>query len=95
MFFLSGVSVFAQTSKPISKTQKLQKHRIKQGVKSGELTRVEAKKLNAQQRNIQKTKAVAKADGVVTKKERKIIKTKQAKASKAIYRQKHDGQIRR
>ena len=92
LFCFSGTTIFAQVNQSIPQTQKAQKHKIKQGIKSGELTKAEAKKLTVQQKNIQRTKAKAKADGVVTKKERKIIKTKQKQANKSIYRQKHDRQ---
>jgi len=90
LFLISSASAFAQSTKAITKTQKLQKHKIKQGVKSGELTKREVKKLKAQQRNIQKTKLRVKADGIVTKREKKTIMAKQKRANKTIYREKHN-----
>lgn len=78
------------TKKKVVKTQVNQQKRIKQGVKSGELTKGETIRLQKQQANIQRTKRKAAADGVVTRKERAVIKTKQKKASKNIARKKHN-----
>lgn len=82
---------FAQTAKKrVNAKQINQKNRITQGVKSGELTKKEATKLRAQQKEIAKTKRAAKADGVVTKKERAIIHNKQVRASGNIARKKNN-----
>lgn len=82
---------FAQkTNRPVHKKQAIQKQKITQGVKSGELTKKEAVKLRSQQKNIAQTKKAAKADGVVTKKERAIINQKQKAASGNINRKKHN-----
>ena len=72
-----------------------QKERIKQGVKSGELTKKETKQVVRQQRDIQRTKKAAKADGVVTKKEKAVINKKQNKASRNIRRKKNNGKSRK
>jgi len=76
----------------IDKREQNQKARIKQGVKSGELTKKEARKLGAEQKKIQRDEKKAKADGVVTPEEKAKIRKEQRKASKDIYRQKHDTQ---
>ena len=87
-----ALPVFAQTATPaIAQTQRNQEARIEQGVRSGELTRPEARNLQQQQRAIQSEKRAAKADGVVTSAERQKIKRDQARASRAIYRKKHNG----
>lgn len=70
------------------------KKRIAEGVKSGELTKKETKQLTRQTRNLNKTKRVAKADGVVTKRERAVIHAKKNGLSKNISRQKNDRQNR-
>jgi hypothetical protein len=81
----------AQTATPqINQTQANQAARINQGVATGELNKKEAARLRADQRKIQAEKKIAKADGKVTKAERAAIKSDQAKASKRIYKQKHD-----
>jgi len=71
-----------------------EQQRICHGLKNGELTRKEAVRLEMQQAKIRQTKRLAKADGVITPYERAVIKTEQARASRNIYRQKHDGQNR-
>jgi len=81
-------------AKNVRKTQINQHQRIKQGVRSGELTRKETAKLTRQQVNVQRTKKRAKADGVVTRKERAIIRKKQVNASKNIAVKKHNARDR-
>jgi hypothetical protein len=92
--FIAG-SALAQPSTPVvTERQDNQRARIHQGVKSGELTRHEAKRLRAEQRRIRAEKRMAKADGVVTRAERAQIRRDQNRASRDIYRQKHDDQNR-
>ena len=91
--FLFGFTFTTQaqtTKKKVVKTQIKQQKRIKHGVKNGELTRGETIRLQKQQVNIQRTKRKAAADGVVTRKEKAVIRTKQAKASRNIARKKHN-----
>ena len=78
----------------INKRQQNQKDRIQQGVKSGELTKREARKLRKEEKEIRKEKRAAKADGTVTKQERKAIRKDERKASRDIAKQKHDKQKR-
>lgn len=86
-------SVLAQTATPVvTQRQENQKERISQGVKSGELTKREAAKLRAEQRAIQAEKRMAKTDGTVTPAERAKLQRDQNRASRDIYRQKHDAQ---
>ena len=88
---VSFTVVSAQTLTPqINRTQKNQQLRIHQGVKSGELTRREARKLENQQKAIRYNKRIAKANGVVTSGERKQIRNEQNRASKNIYMKKHN-----
>ena len=89
-------SALAQTPTPgINDRQENQKARIEQGVRSGQLTHREAARLRAEQRRIRAEKRLAKADGVVTPAERAQIRRDQRRASRHIYRQKHDAQTRR
>ena len=74
----------------ITKQQHHQQERIKQGVKSDELTKHEATKLEKQQRHIKNEKHAAKSDGKVTKAERKNIRHDQRAASRSIYNKKHN-----
>ena len=87
---------FAQTATPVIKEQhENQRERIQSGVKNGSLTRREAAKMRYRVGETRQDLKEAKADGVVTHEERADIKQEQAQNSKAIYRQKHDGQRRR
>jgi hypothetical protein len=87
------VSAYAQTATPnIDQRQANQEKRIEQGVKSGELTAKETARLENREAKLQADKQKAKADGVVTKKERAKLQHEANRDSKAIYRQKHDAQ---
>lgn len=89
-------SGFSQTTKKkVNKRQVVQQKKINQGVKSGELTKKEAVQLQKQQRNINQTKKAAKADGVVTRKEKAIINHKQNKAAGNIAKKKHNDKKRK
>ncbi len=67
-----------------------QHKRIKQGVKSGELTRAEAVNLRNGQKEIREEKREARADGVVTAEEKKEIRQDQRQESRKIFRKKHN-----
>lgn len=83
--------IIAQAATPgIIKTQKNQRARIHQGIKSGELTKHESRQLRKQQVHIQREKKFAKKDGVVSSRERKHIKQDQKRASKNIAIKKHN-----
>lgn len=79
----------AQTGKQIR-----QHKRIKQGVKSGEITRAEAVNLRNGQREIRQEKREARADGVVTPAEKQEIRQDQRKESRKIFRKKHNARTR-
>ncbi len=72
-----------------------QHKRIHHGVHNGQLTRPEARMLRAQQAKVRHYKQMAMADGRITPHERNLINRSQAQTSRNIYRQKHDGQVRR
>lgn len=76
----------------IDQRQAQQQKRIDQGVKSGELNKKEAARLQKGQQRVQKMEDKAMADGKMTKKERKKIEHAQDQESKKIYREKHDKQ---
>jgi hypothetical protein len=85
----------AGTKTPIVKErQKIQHHRIKEGVKSGELTKKETAKLKTEEKEIKAEKQMAKADGKVTKEERAKLRHDQNKASKDIHKMKHNDKKR-
>lgn len=68
--------------------------RIREGVRSGQITRGEAHNLRRQQRHIHNMERRAGKDGVVTEAEQARIGRAQNRASQNIYKQKHDDQKR-
>lgn len=78
----------------VTKRQVRQRARIRQGVRTGELTPGEAAKLRGEQRKIKADKQAAKADGKVTPAERKQLQKEQNKSSRDIYRLKHNNVTR-
>ncbi len=81
------------TSKPVSAIR-TDRARIKQGVKSGELTKAETVRLATETAKLKNEKEAYKADGVVTAEERKDYRSDKKKVSRRIYRQKNDAQTR-
>jgi hypothetical protein len=69
-----------------------QQERIGQGVRSGELTREEAERLEAEQRAIREAAGVAHADGVVTVEERERLHQMRQEASENIREEKQDAE---
>jgi dephospho-CoA kinase len=69
-----------------------QEKRISNGVNNGSLTARETLRLEREQKRINVAEANAKADGTVTKNERKHLHKMQNAASRDIYKQKHDAQ---
>jgi hypothetical protein len=78
----------------INKRQVNQRKRIGQGIRSGELTRGEAARLGHQQVRIHRQERRFKSDGTFTKRERVRVHKKQNRASKNIYRKKHNARTR-
>ena len=74
----------------IQKREQNQEKRIQQGEKSGQLTPGEAGRLEAQQTRIKQSEERMKADGKLTKAERRKLTREQNRASKNIYRKKHN-----
>ena len=85
---------FTSANAQVKQTAKNQHHRIKKGVKSGELTKKETVNLAKDQKEIRRDVRAARADGKVTRSERKSIKQDQRQASRKIYRKKHNNRDR-
>ena len=93
VFLLCSISakIYAQDKTPIvDQREKNQQERIKEGVKTGELTPAETRRLEMQQGKIKADEMNAKADGKVTGAERRHLKREQNRASRNIYRKKHN-----
>jgi hypothetical protein len=85
----------AQTHTPvITQRQRNQRHRINQGVRSGELTRNEAHHLRADERRISEEKRMAKANGHVSRAERQRLRREENRTNRAIRRDKHNDRVR-
>jgi len=71
-----------------------QQARIRQGVRSGELTKDEAKGLRKEERGIRQEERQFKSDGKLTPAERAKLHSDLNKTSKDIYQEKHDAEKR-
>ncbi|MEZ5856873.1 MAG: hypothetical protein R3D67_19825 [Hyphomicrobiaceae bacterium] len=78
----------------IDQRQANQQSRIWQGVRSGQLTPSETRKLQAEQARIRALEHRAKADGYVSRTEARRIASAQRTASRHIEQEKHDAQTR-
>jgi hypothetical protein len=90
--FLVCISLANAQTPVINKKQANQQSRIRQGVRSGELTPQEAQRIKHQEQEIRKEERVYKADGVVTPAERRDLNQDLNHESKVIEKQKHDKQ---
>jgi uncharacterized membrane protein YebE (DUF533 family) len=84
----------ARKTPAINERQHNQQERIRQGIKSGELTRREAVRLEKEEARIRANERRAKSDGKVTAAERARLEKELNKASQDIHEQKHDEQDR-
>lgn len=79
----------------VNARQREQQQRIREGVRSGELTRQEARRLESQEWRIRRNEAQARrSGGQFTPRERYRIERQLNHSSRDIYRQKHDRQDR-
>ena len=100
MILLAGIlaslvasAAFAGTPR-VDRREALQRARIAEGRRSGDLTRAEMRRLNAGQRQVHRMERRAGTDGVVTRGERRRIERVQDRESRAIYRLKHNARRR-
>lgn len=93
LFAVGLISIEAQTGTR-SNTGRQVSHqaRIRQGARSGELNRIETRRLEREQKKIQIEKRIANADGTVTPAEKRFLRREQNRANRHIYSEKHDRQ---
>lgn len=85
------VLAFAQANTPrVDQRQANQLRRIDQGVATGRLTPREARHLQHGQRRVARMERRAKADGVVTRRERARLRAAQNRQDQRIYALKHN-----
>ena len=94
LVFGSLLSVPLYAANPINRREHNQRERIEQGVKSGELTRAETKRLAKEEARIRAVEKRDKADGKITPREALKLDRMLDKTSRDIYKQKHDNQER-
>ncbi len=88
---LSAITVpaFADTPRLDAREQN-QRERIAQGIRSGELTRPETRRLVRGEVRLHRHERIARSDGIVTRAERFRLHRHADRMSGRIYRQKHD-----
>jgi len=92
---LLTVAAINANAQAVRKHARNERARINQGVRSGEVTRVEKARLSKEQREIRKDIRDAKTDdGRISRRERKQIRKDQRKHSRHIYRAKHNNRKR-
>lgn len=94
VFVLGASAVSMAGTRGINSREYREQQRINQGIRSGELTRREARQLEAGLARIRIDERFARLDGNFTPRERARLQRELTRESHAIYRQKHDGQDR-
>lgn len=94
MFVLGASVVTMAGHRGINPRQRRDQQRINQGIRSGELTRREAVRLEAGLARIRIQERFARRDGEITRRERARLDRALNLESRAIYRQKHGRQDR-
>jgi len=94
VFVLGASAVALAGPRGINGREHHEQRRINQGIRSGELTRLEARRLEAGLARIRIDERFARSDGNFTPRERARLQRELTRESHAIYRQKHDRQGR-
>ncbi|MGD9671215.1 MAG: hypothetical protein AB7U75_19570 [Hyphomicrobiaceae bacterium] len=81
----------AHSVRPIDHESHSQSHRIEKGRQTGQITWREGLKLRAEQREISRLRAQYLADGKLTGREYRDLRSRQKSASWHIVNEKHDG----
>jgi hypothetical protein len=89
----AGLLPIASSAANINQRQHREQVRIRQGVRSGELTRAELRRLETQQARIRVDERLARRKGL-TDRERERLQRELERASRSIHRQKNDRQDR-
>lgn len=94
IFVLAVGAVSKAGPRWVNRREYRQQQRIRQGVRSGELNRRETVRLESQQARIRASERFARRDGYISPRERARLDRELDRASRSIYRQKHDAQDR-
>lgn len=93
-FVLGASAVSMAGPRGINVRERREQQRINQGIRSGELTRREARGLEAGLARIRVNERFARSDGHVSQRESARLERELNRESRAIHRQTHDGQDR-
>jgi len=93
-FILSASALSMAGPRGVNSREHREQQRINQGIRSGELTRREAGRLEAGLARIRINERFARLDGRLTPAERARLQRELNRESRSIYRQKHDAQDR-
>ena len=91
----SVASAYDYRQSQIDAREHQQERRIQEGVRSGQLTRSEARQLEAEQARIRQMERNAQRDGRIDRREAAQIRQAQDNASRHIYQEKHDSETAR
>jgi hypothetical protein len=95
MFVLGASAVSMAGPRGINSREYREQRRINQGIRSGELTRREAERLEGGMAKIRIDERYARSSGGgISPRERARLERELNRESRGIYRQKHDGQDR-
>lgn len=86
-------AAFAQSNYSIEQRDRMEQERIERGIESGRLTQREADRLLSERAQIERMERRARADGVLTQRERARIVHAQDRLARDIYRESHDRQV--
>jgi len=93
-FVLGASAISLAGPRGVNAREHREQQRINQGIRSGELTRREARRVEAGLSRVRIDERFARLDGRVTPAERARLERELNHESRFIYRQKHDGQDR-
>jgi hypothetical protein len=95
LVFAMATPLLANPKSPgVDRREHRQKQRIKEGLRSGQLTRQEARGLAKEQRQIRAKEREMKSDGVLTPQERQELHQDLNETSQQIFQEKHDAETR-
>lgn len=95
LFVIGASTVSMAGPRGINSREHREQQRINQGIRSGELTRREARRLEEGMARIRTDERYARmSGGGISPRERARLEREMNRESRSIYRQKHDGQDR-
>lgn len=94
---VAGLLFSVPAATQVNRTQQNEQRRIENGVRSGTLSRQEARRLRLEQRQIRLTERRFRSrhNGRLTWREKRMLERRQAIASRHIYNKRHNSRYRR